>query len=167
MEENKDIVQFIQAKKTEVPSGEYFENLANIILEKHVAPTVKVIPFYKKPVFKWMAAAAAIGPFILYFALQDSSQNQNDVLAGMNELSKNDIHAYMMENQERFHIDEVVEMTDLKTIERFSLESTSFNTTENSSIFNEISKDEIESYLEYYYGDANSALEELENEKFI
>lgn len=163
MDETKNIVHFIQAKKTEVPSNEYFENLANSILEKHAQPTVKVIPFYKKPKFKWMAAAAVIVPFVLYFALQDAPQNQNDVLMSLKEIPQEDIHAYIMENEEEFHIDEIVEITDLATIDAFRSETVSLNTTTNPSLLEGISKEEIESYFEYN----NIDLEELEEDIFI
>lgn len=165
MDETKNIVHFIQAKKTEVPSNEYFEKLATNILEQHARPTVKVIPFYKKPMFKWMAAAAVLVPFVLYLTLQGASQSQeqNDVLMSLKEIPREDIHAYIMENEEEFHIDEVVEITDLATIDAFRSETVSLNTSANPSLFEGVSKEEIESYFEYN----NIDLEELEEEIFI
>jgi len=98
MEETKDITNFIQSKKIEVPSNEYFENLAYNILSQYVKPTSKVIPFYQKPVIKWLAAAAIITPCALYFLFQEPSGNPINVKMSLKEIRRADIHSYIMEN---------------------------------------------------------------------
>lgn len=163
MKETKNIIEFIQPTKIEVPSSDYFENLANeIIAQKNQTPT-KVIPFYKKPLVRWIAAAAVILPFVFYFTFQNESKDSENVLANLNNISKEDIHAYIMENEEDFHIDEIIEATDLVSIENFSSKAVTLNSTIEPSFFDGLSKEEIESYFDY----SNEDLENLDEDVFI
>lgn len=162
MEEEKDIFTFISVEKTAVPDDSYFKSLAKSVISTKKAE-VKIIPLYRKPFFKWAVAASLILPLAIYFISQKSpkdSQNKS-ILLGLNDIPKDDIHSYIMDNMEEFNFSEVIEMVPTETIKAFEMENVTLEITTESDFFDGISKEEIESYFDSQEID----LEELEQEE--
>lgn len=161
MNEEKDIFSFISVKKTDVPDDSYFESLAQKVIASK-ATEIKVIPLYKKPFFKWVVAASIVLPLALYFISREATPNtqENSVLIGMNDIPREEIHSYIMDNMEEFNFSEVIEMVPTETVEAFEIETVTLETNTSSSFFDELSNEEIEDYFNL----ENIDLEELEQE---
>lgn len=161
MKEEKDIFSFISTEKTAVPDDSYFVSLANKVIASKATET-KVIPLYKKPFFKWAVAASIVLPLALYFLAPGTTNNSQEqsVLIGMNDIPREDIHAYIMDNMEEFNFSEVIEMVPIETVATFETETVTLETNTSSSFFDDISKEEIERYFE----SEDIDLEELEQE---
>ena len=146
MKEENDIFSFISAKKTDLPDDSYFEALSNKVIEKQ---TIKVIPLYRKSIFKWAVAATIILPLAIYFitqGAQDETRNES-VLLGLNDIPQAEIHSYIMENMEEFNFSEVIEMVPAETVSSFEIERVTLETKTESSFFDGISQEEIENYF--------------------
>lgn len=159
METNKTIFDFIRSKKVAAPDDEYFNQLAEKIIAQS---SKKVVPLYKKPFVKWMAAAAVILPLGIYFMFQNSSPAIETT--NFSTLSKDEIHSYISNNLEEFNTDEIIEMVDTQTIDELRKETVTLTIQSEQSFFSTLTTDEIKSYFEM----ENIELEEFdENELFI
>src|SRR5690606_20382927 len=92
MNEQKNILDFIHSKKTDSPDEVFFENLAADIIAKQQQPIIKM-PFYKKSVFKWSAAAAIVISFVFYFGQLEITSSPE--FAQLNQLSDETILNYL------------------------------------------------------------------------
>lgn len=161
MDTNKTILDFVRTKKAAVPDDEYFNQLAENIIAKQ---SKKIVPLYKKPIFKWLAAAAVILPFGIHFMFQLSQTAPEIEATNFSSLSKDDIHVYISSNLEEFNTDEIIEMVNAQTIDELRKETVTITIQSEQSFFTTLTSDEIESYFEM----ENIELDEFdENELFI
>lgn len=161
MEEPKDIFSFITSEKIEVPNESYFAEIANKVISTKKSE-VKIIPFHRKPFFKWAVAASIILPLAIYFISQGTTESpqKQEVLLGLNDIPTNDIQQYIMDNMEEFNLSEVSEMVSTETLETFNVEQVTLETKTESGFFDGITTEEIESYFDIQEIDE----EELEDE---
>lgn len=167
MSEKKNILDHIKPTKVEVPDASYFQKMAEgIIAEK--SSSVKVIPMYKKPIV-WLttAAAAAIVAFVLLFN-SDPTQEQ-DVLLALNDISSEDIQAYVEDNLEDFDTELIAEYIEEESIadeELIPLELLEDNTI---AVAEPIQLDNVddEDILHYFEEEEIDILELIDDESFI
>lgn len=144
MNKEKNILDTIRSKQPNYPDAEYFERMAENVIAEHSSPFIKT-PFYKKPVVRWIAAAAVIVPFVLFFVGNQPSNSDNS-LAELDHLPQESILNYISEQKE--------------TGSLLAIES---NSTAKKAVYQlsvELSKDEISNYLSEEYGDWEDAEEE-------
>lgn len=145
MNQAKKILDFIQPKKVETPTNDYFDQLAKSVIHKH---SKKSIPLYKKPIYRWISAAAVLVPFIFYFVIFQKEDVKVAVYARLKAIPQEDIHTYILENIEEFETDEIIEMTDSKSIDEFRTELITLKTNCSPTFFETVSVNEIEAYFE-------------------
>lgn len=163
MEEPKNILTHITTEKIEVPDEKYFTSLAGKIIITSKTET-KIIPLYRKPIFKWAMAAAVILPLVFFFLMQNNNErsNEDEVLFGLNNITTAEIHSYIMDNQEEFTMIEVAEMTSKETLANFTINSEMIKPI-TSDFFDNLSLDDIQQYFES--NEIN--IEELEQEELF
>lgn len=161
MNEEKDIFDFIEKRKVDVPHKAYFENLSQSIISSQ---KTRVIPFYKRPI-TWIGAAAAVA-LVLMMVRLDSPQEtvvQTDVLSELNNIPREVILAYVEENIDDFDIELIAEFVPASALEYEPIEQeiTDEKETTNETIsFDDITRDDILEYLE----DEGIDLSDLEDE---
>lgn len=72
MNEKKNRLDSIHPKQPNYPDADFFEQMAASVISTQANPFTKT-PFYKKPIVKWVAAAAIVVPFVFYFSRTTSS----------------------------------------------------------------------------------------------
>lgn len=144
MNKEKNILDTIQSKQPNYPGAEYFEQMAENVIAEHSSPFSK-IPFYKKPVVRWVAAAAVIVPFVFFFTVNHSSDPDNS-LTELDQLPEESILNYISEQKE--------------TGSLLAVESSSTVKKNVYQLPAELNKDEISSYLSEEYGDWEDTEEE-------
>lgn len=168
MNNEKDIFDYIKAKKVDVPDTSYFETLAdNIIAKDHV----KVIPIYKKPLFWMSSAAAAILIFFVAFNFTDPNSIQDKPLLALNDIDNDLVYSYVHENINDFDTElltEFISETDIESdnsSEDESVQITEENITieSNTITLENISSEDI---LNYFESEAID-ISDLEDELFI
>lgn len=75
MNEKKNRLDSIHPKQPNYPDADFFEQMAASVISTHDHPFIKT-PFYKKPIVKWVAAAAIVVPFVFYFSRTSSSNSE-------------------------------------------------------------------------------------------
>lgn len=164
MEDNKDILRFINPKKQDIPDEGYFNELARNLIADRSKSVKRVIPLYKRPAFKWFAAAAVILPIVLFVTIKSNNQkSSSEILLGLNEIPKSEIKAYILNNIEEFKEEDIIEFVDIKTIDNFRASAVSLKTSDNDKLFNSISKDDIR----IYFDEEEIDLEELEDDELF
>lgn len=144
MNKEKNILDTIRSKQPNYPDAEYFERMAENVIAEHSTPFIKT-PFYKKPVVRWIAAAAVIVPFVFFFVGNKPFDSDNS-LAELDNLSHESILNYISEQKE--------------TGSLLAVES---NSTVKKAVYQlsvELDKEEIGNYLSEEYGDWENAEEE-------
>lgn len=98
MKNENSILNQLISKQTDIPDENFFEEMATTILadNKH---SIKIIPLYKKPIFRWLSAAAVLIPIFIYIGLNTQKQHRNNELATINTLSNEDINTYLIEER--------------------------------------------------------------------
>lgn len=160
MEENKNILDFIQNKKVEQPNAAYFEKLAQEVISTQEIKK----PIFKK-VFIWVAAAAAIAVAVFVFNYPQTSNSENPLIA-LQSIPTQTIEEYIELNIEEFEeelIAEFVEVENLSVLENLVLESEPQENTTANINFDNIDKQDILDYLDREGLDT----EDLEDEFFI
>lgn len=170
MKEEKDILDFLKVNRTETPDALYFENLAKEVVKSQQP---KVIPLYKKANFWISSAAAVVIGILVVTGLDNNSQQKENPLLALSEVSSMEILNYMDENIEEFELDEIASIIPeetLESVEVFEAEIVEEITPEEiiptsitpSSIdMEEIDSEEILDYL-YEEGIDLSDLDEIE-----
>ncbi len=163
MKENEDIFEHLKKRKIETPSKDYFDALAASVLEKESKET-KVIPIGRK-IFYWATAAAAI-LVIGFFLFNIPQQTETNILAQLDDVSTEELIAYVDENIDDFDTDQLGETLSDEEIdkldEELSLEMSDISYVESSESisFEDIDEQDILDYLELEDID----LDELEND---
>ncbi len=121
MEKEKDIFDYIKAKKVDLPSVDYFKNLAATVIEKQ---RPKIIPMYKRPTTWFGAVAAVLIVVLLVTNISESSeitQGSTDPLLALNDLSSDDLISYIDNNIDDFDTDMIAEMIPENLLEDIEL----------------------------------------------
>lgn len=162
MEENKDIFDHLKKRVIETPSKEYFDTMVNNILEEKAQPKVISI---KRKVVVWITSAAAV--LLVAFLLIDRSPNQSaNILAELDNISTDELLAYMDEHIDEFETDLIAESLTEDQISELDEEITSelsqitYLETKKDIQFEDISPTELDEYLELEDID----LDDLEND---
>lgn len=144
MSKEKNRLDSIQAKQPDYPDAEFFKQLAEHVIAEHESPFVNKTPFYKNPVVRWIAAAAVLVPFVIFFARTNQSPSTGASLAGLDSIPQESIREYVQEQKEA---------TILLAFEpTASKENVAVSTTVNQ-LTKEVKTEEISSYLQEEYGD--------------
>lgn len=126
MSKEKNILDNIRSKQSNYPDGAFFEKMAENVIAEHSSPFKKV-PFYKKPIVRWVAVAAMFIPLVFLFTRnnQESSQVQ---LANL-EVPQESIETYVEEQNEtvlvfgntnaKQHIAQLTSQVDTEIIEAY------------------------------------------------
>lgn len=163
MKENEDIFEHLKKRKIETPSKDYFDALAASVIEQESKKT-KVIPIGRK-IFYWSTAAAAI-LVIGFFLFNNPQQTETNILAQLDDVSTEELIAYVDENIDDFDTDQLGETLSDEEIdkldEELSLEMSDISYVESSEsiFFDDIDEQDILDYLELEDID----LDELEND---
>lgn len=162
MKEQEDIFNFLQKRKIETPTKDYFDGLADHILEKK--SNTKVISIQRK-VLVWATSVAAV--FLVAFLLINGSPDQStDVFAELDNISTEELLAYMDDNIDEFETELIVEtLTDeevdeLDEIITSELTEVTYLETKEEISFEEVSPSELDEYLDLEDLD----LDDLEND---
>lgn len=146
MDKEKNILDNIRPKQPGYPDAEFFEQMAKNVIAEHSSPFVKT-PFYKTPVVRWAAAAAVLIPFVFFFARNNQSSSQADLLAELDILPQESIREYVeAQNEESVLL--AVDAVYFK--ENSAVKKTVNQLTEG------IETEEISDYLLDEYGDWES-----------
>lgn len=163
MKENEDIFEHLKKRKIETPSKDYFDALATSIIEQESKET-KVIPIGRKVLY-WSTATAAI--LVVGFFLFNIPQQQNtNILAQLEDVSTEELIAYVDENIDDFDTDHLGETLSDDEIEKLDNELSpemsdiSFIESTESISFDNIDEQDILDYLELEDID----LDDLEND---
>ncbi len=163
MKKNEDIFEHLKKRKIETPSKDYFEALAeSVIKQESRAP--KVIPIGRKVLY-WSTAAAAI-LVIGFFLFNLPQQPATNILAQLEDVSTEELIAYVDENIEDFDTDQLGETLSDEEIdklnEEINIEMSDISFVESSEpiSFEDIDEQDILDYLELEDID----LDELEND---
>lgn len=167
MKEEKDIFNFIEKRKADLPDAAYFDNLTRSVIESQ---RTKGMPLYKRPVF-WISAAAAVVLTLIVVRFDSQEVPQTNALAELEHISNNDVLAYVEENIEDFDIDLIAEFIPDATIDKEIAEIESELIPEQIEdlvvdmeiSFDGITRDDILDYLEEEELDIN----DLEENSFI
>lgn len=151
MEEKKDIFEYLKKREIESPSKDFFDNLADKVIEEssNAAP---VVPIFRK-VFYWTAAAAAVIVVVLLLVPKNNPL-ETDVLAELAEIPKDELLAYVDENIDEFETDLIVDAMSEEELSEisFAIENgeVSQEVQSESTIieFNDIERDDILKYFE-------------------
>jgi len=135
MKENKDILDFIKVNEGSTPGKNYFDDLAQKILENKTP--IVLIPFYKKPAFWSIVAAASV---TLIIVTSPFSSPKKTLVA---ELSVEEITQYIEENIEDFNTETIEEFIILNQTTEASSKS---NHLQNKLI--QLNEEEILDYIE-------------------
>jgi hypothetical protein len=144
MNKGKNILDTIRSKQPNYPDTEYFEQMARNVIAEHSSPFIK-IPFYKKSVVKWIAAAAVIVPFVFFFSINPKSNSHNS-LTTLDHLPQESILHYIAEQKE--------------TEALLVVESNSSAKKAVYQLSAKVEKDDIINYLSEEYGDWEDSKEE-------
>lgn len=150
MNEEKDIFDFIEKRKVDMPDKAYFDNLAQSVIDSQ---KTKIIPLYKRPI-TWISAVAAA--VLVLFIVNFNSPD--DIIPPSNEISFNDISreellAYVDENIDEFDIEMIAEFVPVdelnakyEALENTMIEDEDVDPLESITLEN-ITKEEILEYL--------------------
>lgn len=144
MSKEKNRLDSIQAKQPNYPDAEFFKQLAEHVIAEHESPFVHKTPFYKKPVVRWIAAAAVLVPFVIFFARTNQSPSTGVSLSGLDNIPHESIREYVQEQKEA---------TILLAFEPTASRENATVSKTVSQLTKEIKTEEISSYLQEEYGD--------------
>jgi len=152
MNEEKDIFDFIEKRKVNTPDKAYFDNLTQSVLDSQ---RTKVIPLYKRPI-SWLsvAAAAVLVLFVVNFNAPDEITESTDWETAMNDISREELLAYVEENIDEFDIELIAEFVPADELNTKYVELENQMSTEEevdpieSITFESVTKEEILEYLE-------------------
>ena len=117
MEEQKDIFDYIKPREIETPEQSYFDQLTKSVIDSQQP---KIIPIYKKPIF-WLSSAAAVIAVMVVLNFDNSTQESGNVLLALNDISKQEVQAYINDNIDDFDEELIAEYIQENTIESVSL----------------------------------------------
>ena len=117
MEEQKDIFDYIKPRENETPEQSYFDQLTKSVIDSQQP---KIIPIYKKPIF-WLSSAAAVIAVMVVLNFDNSTQESGNVLLALNDISKQEVQAYINDNIDDFDEELIAEYIQENTIESVSL----------------------------------------------
>lgn len=120
MKEEKDIFDYIQPRKTEVPNADYFKQLTQKVVEEQKSDETskpgKVIPLYKRPVTWIGVAAAAVVTFLVINVNQGGPEGSGDLLA-MSDISSEEAYQYVDEHLDEFDTELLLEAIPASDLE--------------------------------------------------
>lgn len=154
MKDEKDIFDHLKPKGFEMPDKAYFEQLTKNVIKSQQLVKPKVVPFYRKPI-TWIGAVAAIAVAVfITLTFNSRIETSEDPLLALNEISQNEIFAYVDQNIDEFEIESIAEIVPENTINPSELipeeaieETPQAIETETVSL-DEIDQEEILEYLE-------------------
>lgn len=118
MEEKNDIFDHLKPRETPIPDASYFESMAKSVIESQKKSPI--IPLYKRPVV-WLSAVAAIfiaGILIVNFSA--TSDTNSDPLLALNDVSSDELYAYIDENIDDFETDLIVEALNESSVDEMN-----------------------------------------------
>ena len=152
MKEEKDIFDFIQPSKVDTPDKSYFEALTKNVIQE---AKPKVVPLHKRPVVWMRVAAAAIIALLFVTNINPGDSMSSDPLLALNDISSEEILAYVDENIDEFEEDEIAEIVPEEAIEiRDIMELPEPAVVEEPAVteasisLQEVNEEEIMDYLE-------------------
>lgn len=107
MENPNNIFNQVKARKVNVPDADYFNRLADSVIEQKAIKT-KVIPMYKKPLI-WLTSAAAVVAVLVVFNYAETNEPPMNLKLALSEISTDEILAYVNENVDDFDTDLIME----------------------------------------------------------
>ncbi|MCJ8291851.1 MAG: hypothetical protein HRT58_17445 [Crocinitomicaceae bacterium] len=170
MEEKNDIFDHLKPRKTPIPDASYFESMAKSVIESQKAP---IIPLYKRPVV-WISAVAAIfiaGIMIVNFST--TSDINSDPLLALNDVSSDELYAYIDENIDDFETDLIVEALNESSVDEMNfiepepaeqIEVKAEKTDPESISFDEVDSKDI---LDYFNEEGIDSDEFEDDDSFI
>lgn len=149
MSENKDILDYLKKREVGTPDKSYFNDLANSVIQEQSGGTV--IPLYRKLIY-WSSSVAAM-LLVSFFLFRSSTNTEVDLLAQFEQISTDELLAYVDDNIDEFETDLIVEsLTDdeLLTLDEelspiVTIES---NPEESQLSFDVLDENDIKDYLE-------------------
>ena len=164
MNEEKDIFDFIEKRKVDVPDKAYFENLTQKIVSSQ---KTRVIPFYKQPI-TWIGAAAAVALIFMVVRFESPQEVvEPNVLVALDDIPREDILAYVEDNIEDFDIDLISEYIPKSALESKRIEIENEEVDGDPAIetisFDDITTDDILDYFE----DEDIDFSDLDDDSFI
>lgn len=154
MKDEKDIFDHLKPKGFEMPDKAYFEQLTKNVIESQQPVKPKVVPFYRKPV-TWISAAAAVAIAIfITFTFSGNVETSNDPLLALNEITQDEIIAYVDQNIDEFETESIAEIVPESSIDPSELipeevvEETTQTIEPEVVSLDEIDQEEILEYLE-------------------
>lgn len=147
MNEEKNIFDFIEKRKVDVPDEAYFHGLAQSVIRSQ---KTKIIPIYKRPI-TWIGTAAAI-VLMLMVVKFDSTEElvETDILSALDDIPRDVILAYVEGNIDEFDIELIAEFIPASSLRFEKIEETQISDDKpiESVSFDNITRDEILKYLE-------------------
>lgn len=143
MDKKKNWLDSVNPRRIKVPEEHFFTEMAENIIVEHSNHRVKN-PFYKKPGFKWVAAAAVIVPVITVLSIPLFSKSEPTFFAELDQIPRETIKEYIEENDDDVYL--AMDVSPQKG--NSAISSSSINT-----LTEEITSEEIVAYLESEYGD--------------
>ena len=127
MSNEKNRLDNIRSKQPNYPDGAFFEKMAQHVIAEQESP-FKKLPFYKKPVVRWAAAAAVLIPLVFVFIQNNENSTDTQPLAELN-LPKESIEKYVEEQNNtvlafgttnaKQHVAQLTSQVDSETIEAY------------------------------------------------
>ncbi len=142
MDKEKNILENIRSKQPGYPDAEFFEQMAERVIAEHSSPFART-PFYKKPVVRWIAAAAITIPFVFFLARNNQPGSGVSPVAGL-DVPQEVILEYVEEQEEE------------GVLMAFKAENTADNSSVRKTVrqlTEEVRTEEISEYLIEEYGD--------------
>lgn len=150
MNEEKDIFDFIEKRKADMPNKAYFDNLAQGIIDSQ---KTKITPLYKRPI-TWVSAVAAA--ILVFFIVNFNAPGElpgHDQSISFNDISRAELLAYVDENIEEFDIEMIAEFVPVdelnakyEALESAMSEEVEVHPLETMTLEN-ITKEDILEYL--------------------
>ncbi|NRA11122.1 MAG: hypothetical protein HRT57_04100 [Crocinitomicaceae bacterium] len=166
MNEEKDIFDFIEKRKVDMPNKAYFDNMAQSVIDSQ---KTKIIPLYKRPI-TWISTAAAA--ILVFLIVNFNSPDDLPIVppqVASDELSKEELLAYVDENIDEFDVEMIAEFVPMDELnakyEEFQnemFEDEDADPLESITLEN-ITKEDILEYL----NDEDLDFSDLEEDSFI
>lgn len=150
MQEDKSILNQIDVKKTVTPGDDFFDDIATSVLASESKQN-KIIPFYKKPIFKWLSAAAILLPIFIYIGLKNQTTREIQTLAIIDTLTRDEIKSYLNKDKIILPVETIENQTSNQTNPQIAIQTND----QQIDPFESLNSEDIKAYFLF---------EEIDNE---
>jgi len=160
MHKKKDILDFIKPAKIETPDQDFFDQLANKVVQEN--PKIVYNRSQGPKIVKWSLAAAAaflLGVLLFKNLSHDPIPQKTVKTEFLADINDAEIYNYVDEHIDDFTLEEIEEVIIDEDFGLYDLE----NTSELDFYFSDISDEEISTYINEEFID----LDEFEDELLI